>query len=187
MFKSAAPSLLLATPTLLDPNFFQTVLLLFHHSEEGAMGLVINRPTDQVLGELLDGTEFPIADLEERFTEQRVLVGGPVNTHAGWMIFEGADETGQSIEVESGLDVTGSMDVFKAVLSDAGTTRMKFLVGYAGWGPGQLDSEMDAGAWLPAPLDRETLFETPYEDRWRRAFGSIGIDPSMWSMEQGEG
>ncbi|NOZ00520.1 MAG: YqgE/AlgH family protein [Deltaproteobacteria bacterium] len=187
MFDSVAPCFLLATPTLLDPNFLRTAVLLFHHSEEGAMGLVINRPSDQPLGQVLETMDIDVGGKGHVLLEQSILIGGPVRTNAGWMIFEGDDPTGQSIPIEDGLNVTGSMEVFKRLLSGSDKTRAEFLVGYAGWGAGQLEAEMEEGAWMPAPLDRRTLFETPYQDRWRRSFLSIGVDPSMWSFVQGEG
>lgn len=184
-FKSVAPSLLLATPPLQDPNFKQTVVLMFHHSPEGALGLVINRPSRRKLGELLDIINMPTK--HEELRELPVLVGGPVSPGSGWLIFEGEDHSQASFVVEEGLLVTGAVGVLREILDKGPTGNLAFLLGYAGWGPMQLDHELALGAWLVAPLDRELLFSVPYEERWRRAYLSLGIDPNLWSTEIGEG
>lgn len=191
MFKNAAPCFLLATPTLLDPNFHQSVVLLFHHSPEGALGVVVNRETQMSLSLLLEKLEMPsgesIRDGDERLLEQTVLEGGPVSPEAGWVVFEGDDPSEQSFDLGDGLQVTGSLEVLQALLTRPASGRMSFTLGYAGWGPGQLEMELEEGAWMPAPVDRELLFGVPCGERWRRTFLSIGVDPALWSLEPGEG
>jgi len=185
--QGAAPCLLLATPILLDPNFHESVVLLFHHTEEGALGLVINRPSEGSLRGLIEGSGIEIGDAEPAILEQNVMLGGPVNPTAGWVVFEGEDPTGQSFRVEGDLHVTGAKEVLETLLNRDNPGRLAFLAGYAGWGPGQLDAELETGAWMPAPLDCGTIFDASCDGKWRKSFLSIGIDPSMWSMEQGEG
>lgn len=191
MFESAAPCFLLATPTLLDPNFHQTVVLLFHHTPEGALGVVVNRESELCLAELLEKLEMADMELpgerDEGFGEQLVLEGGPVSPEAGWVVFEGNEGSEQSFDLGDGLRVTGSLEVFRALMSGPGDGRMAFTLGYAGWGPGQLEMELEEGAWMPAPVDRELLFGLPCDQRWRRTFLSIGVDPTLWSLVQGEG
>lgn len=184
-FQSLAPGFLLATPMLQDPNFRQTVVLLFHHTPEGALGLVVNRPSKKNLGELLDLIEMPSDGSPMR--DIPVLIGGPVSPGSGWLIYEGDDPTGSSFLVEDGLRVTGSLATLKDMVERGAKGHVSFLLGYAGWGPGQLDREMEVGAWMTAPVDRKTLFLCPYEDRWRHAWLSIGIDPNLWTPETGEG
>lgn len=186
-FESLAPGFLLATPSLQDPNFRRAVVLLFHHTPDGALGLVVNRPSKRNLGELLDLIEVKPDPPAVAMRDLPVLVGGPVSPGSGWLIFEGKDPEGMSFKVQDDLRVTGSMDVFRMMLERGPPGGVAFLLGYAGWGPGQLDHEMEAGAWMAAPVEREALFEWPYEDRWRRAFLSLGIDPNFWTPMTGEG
>jgi putative transcriptional regulator len=185
MFKSLAPGFLLATPHLTDPNFKQTVVLLFAHTAEGAMGVIVNRPSNRFLREVLDsaGLECPEATLRG----QRVFAGGPVQSESGWVVFEGDDPLAESFEITETLRVTGSVDVFKALLADKSRGRLMFLLGYAGWSPGQLDAEIESGSWLPVPADPATVFEVPVEDRWRSAYLACGIDPNLWSLTAGDG
>jgi putative transcriptional regulator len=184
MHKSVAPVFLLATPTLTDPNFHRTVVLVFHHDEKGALGVVVNRPTERRLKEVLKAARLAAAD--RSVGDIPVCYGGPVVTESGWVVFEGADPLSQSFEVADGLRVTGSLEVFRTLLKEAHPGRMLFTMGYAGWGAGQLDGELEAGAWIPVPVDRATLFDAPFDERWRLAYGSIGVDPNLWSMQAGE-
>jgi putative transcriptional regulator len=185
MFKSLAPGFLLATPPLTDPSFKQTVVLLFAHTLDGAMGLVINRPSRRFLGEVVDsaGLECPEATLRGR----RVFNGGPVQSESGWVVFEGPDTRGESFSIAGDLRVTGSLDVFKELLRDRNRGRMMFLLGYSGWGPGQLDAEVEGGSWMPVPPRAGTIFEIPVEERWRYAYLECGIDPNLWSPTIGDG
>jgi len=183
-FRSLAPGFLLATPTLLDPNFQRTVVLLFHHTPEGAIGLVINRSSGRRLGELLEQ-----ANLTARLPalcDLPIQIGGPVAPGSGWIVFEGDDPTGTSFRVQNDLRVTGSLDLFKRLLEEGPSGAMAFMLGYSGWGPGQLDREMEEGAWLTAPVTREILFERPMEARWRHAYLSLGINPDLWTPTPGE-
>ncbi len=184
MFRSLAPCFLLSTPPLTDPHFRQTVVLLFAHTSDGAMGLVVNRPSPRFLAEVLDAAGVACPDATLR--GQRVFEGGPVQAESGWVVYEGPDPKGESFAVAGNLRVTGSLDVFKALLADPERGRMMFLLGYAGWGPGQLDAEVSAAAWLPVPADAATVFEVPVEERWRYSFLAQGIDPSLWSLTAGE-
>ncbi len=186
-FQSLAPGFLLATPLLEDPNFRRTVVLLFHHTPEGAMGLVVNRPSKRKLGELLDLIEVKAGPQAAAMRDLPVLVGGPVAPGSGWLIFEGEDPGGMSFPVWDDVKVTGSMDVFRRMLEHGPQGAVAFLLGYAGWGPGQLDHEMEVGAWMVAPIEREALFVWPYGERWRRAYLSLGIDPTFWTPVTGEG
>ena len=185
MFKSLAPGFLLSTPHLTDPHFKQTVILLYAHTANGAMGVIVNRPSNRFLSEVLDAANLTCPDVTLR--GQRVHAGGPVQAESGWVIFEGDDPLNESFEITDTLRVTGSVDVFKALLANRSRGRLMFLLGYAGWSAGQLDTEIEAGAWLPVPADPATVFEIPIEDRWRFAFLAQGIDPNLWSLTGGEG
>lgn len=180
-----APGFLLATPTLVDPNFNRTVVLLFYHDENGAMGIVVNRPSDRKLKDILDVAGLKAAD--PGLPELPIFWGGPVAFGSGWIIFEGPDPREESFDLGNGLKVTGSLDVFRDLLKRRSARRMLFALGYAGWGPGQLETEMDAGAWFPMHVDLSLLFEVPCSERWHRAYMTLGIDPNLWSITQGEG
>jgi len=186
VFRSLAPGFLLAAPPLQDPNFVKTVVLLVRHTTQGAMGMVVNRPGPRRLGELLQ--EAGIETDGHALDRLPVCIGGPVAGESGWVVFEGADPRGESFETVGSVRVSGSLEVFRDLLArDEGSDRVLFLLGYAGWGAGQLDEEVAAGAWIPIPMSEALLFDTPFEARWRTAFLSVGIDPDLWTFQTGEG
>jgi putative transcriptional regulator len=170
-------SLLIAMPTLVDPNFFRTVVLIGTHSPtDGAFGLVVNRPLDvtlpQVLAEL--GSEADRTDLPA------VLGGGPVEPSHGFVMFEEDDTslpTSSALRLTDALVLSGNTEVLLRLASRGSTTRFHLFLGYAGWAPGQLEQEIEDNSWLVAPMSTELLFTTPFEDRWSAALSSIGVDP----------
>jgi putative transcriptional regulator len=176
---SLAPSLLVAMPQLQDPNFARSVVLLCEHQEEGAMGLVINRATDTKASEIVQ-LEPPLAN----DNGLSVWIGGPVDRSRGWLLL--AENFGDGIEVIPGVYLSTSRDLLRrAIETDEFTARCRFLVGYAGWGPRQLDSEMAASAWLTVPLEPEMLFTTPSDAMWEAAIRKLGIDPRALAMGPG--
>jgi putative transcriptional regulator len=181
--KHLPPTLLLASPSLQDPNFRATVVLLFRHDEEGAMGLVVNRPTEHPLGELLESLELVAADPST--ARLSIGFGGPVSPGIGWIVYEGGEGEGESFQVLGDVRVSGSRSVLEQVVRRQVIGRFLFVLGYAGWAAGQLESELEAGAWVPAPVDRRLLFEEDPEKRWRAAYLAQGIDPGLWSASVG--
>jgi putative transcriptional regulator len=166
-------------PQLQDPNFAKSVVLLCEHREEGAMGLVINRCTDTQAGAIIQ-LEPPI----ERESGLPVWIGGPVDPARGWLLL--AENLGDGIEVSPGLYLSASRDLLRRVMeSEALSTRCRFLVGYAGWGPRQLDEELAASAWLTVPVDPALMFETPSDDMWEEAIRRLGIEPHALAMGPG--
>lgn len=180
-----APGILLASPTLGDPNFAQAVVLLFHHDENGATGLIVNRPTQQRLGELLDNLGATPRD--PAFRRARIHSGGPVAEGIGWVVYEGDEGQEESFHVEGDLRVSGSRSVLDELLQRGEAGRFLFLLGYAGWAPGQLETELEMGAWVPLPVDRRLLFDVPVENRWQLAYQALGIDPASWFGSMGNG
>jgi len=170
-----APTLLISVPQLRDPNFDHSVVLLLEHDDAGSMGLVINRETDHLMSDFC-----ALQDLEYRGTkEAKVFFGGPVDTTQGFILHGaplGLPVDQQGRRVDSGIWFGSDMDLL-ATLSRQTETPYRLLVGYAGWAPGQLESEIGAGAWIPRPADPGLLFHTPAGEIWRRAFGDLGIDP----------
>ena len=179
MVEAATPlvgKLLIAMPTLADPNFWHTVVLVgVHSTEEGAFGLVINRPLDVELADILDELGEPVS--KSRFPQ--VLAGGPVEPNHGFVIYEKGDvdldET--ALHVNDGVTVSGSTETLANLARGDIESRYYLLLGYSGWYPGQLEREIEENSWLVAPLDTSIVFDTPLEDRWTAALRTIGVDP----------
>lgn len=168
-----SPGLLIAMPNLLDPNFFRSVVLLCAHSDEGAFGLVINHPLDLTLGSVCAEAEIPWKGDERAL----VFFGGPVEPHRGWVIHDKSGDFEGSQAVGSELGVTASQDGLIAYGKDpAGRYRM--MLGYAGWGPDQLDREIAQGSWLAAPIDPRIVLDIDPESAWSEALRSMGVDPT---------
>jgi putative transcriptional regulator len=168
--------LLIAMPTLADPNFWRTVVLLgVHSNDEGAFGLVINRPLEIDLKDILD--ELGEAIPESSFPQ--VLAGGPVEPNHGFVLFEDEeDESDDSaLKVDGGVTVSGSTEKLADLAAGRIESRYYLLLGYSGWYPGQLEREIEENSWLVAPLDTTIVFDVPLEERWNAALRSIGVDP----------
>ena len=176
-------------PGMADPNFAGTVIYLFEHNERGAMGLVVNRPTEVDLATLFDKIELKleIAPL----LEQPVYFGGPVQVERGFVLHEPNPGTSysSSLIIPGGLTMTTSKDVLEAVASGNGPPKFLMTLGYAGWGAGQLEEEIILNGWMNVPLSRqqmaEIIFDTPYSQRYERAMSHLGFDLSHLSGEAG--
>lgn len=173
-----APGFLVAAPSLLDPNFARTVVLLVDHRAEGSLGFVVNRPADVRLRAMVEPLGLGVD--ADRVSDGPVLVGGPVAPNTGWVVFEqaGASEPAEDVvRVSERLCVSASRDLLEAMVVET-NQRMLLVLGYAGWGPGQLDEELAQGAWIPVDLDERIVFDTAYDDRWGNALRLLGIDPA---------
>jgi putative transcriptional regulator len=172
-----APTLLLAMPQLDDPNFARAVVLLCKHGEDGALGFIVNRPIDTVASKIIS-LEPPVRS-DTRLT---VWEGGPVSQERGWLICRNSPENDDGIAICDGLYMSSSQATLRRILegdpSESEQTRSRLLLGYAGWGPGQLDSELTASAWLTVPLDVSLIFDTPADLLWERAIRTLGVEPS---------
>lgn len=173
-----APSLLIAAPGLACPFFDHTVVLLVEHGDDGALGFVINRPTDTPVTSLLEG--LLIDDLQAELPGA-VWVGGPVAPDTGWVLFD--PSSGDSSDVEAvhlspRIAVSASPTFLERIADGQGPTVYAILLGYAGWGPGQLDDEIRDGSWISVDLDAALVFDFPSQDRWREALATLGIDPA---------
>jgi putative transcriptional regulator len=178
-----APYLLIATPSLRDPNFEQTVVLMGHHDDQGALGWVINRLHDKPARELLSETHR-----EQVHALTPLHVGGPVPTDALLALFHGAVDGPESAQVAPGLSVSRSADILPILFSRApgrAQVRGRLVFGYSGWGPGQLEREMQEGAWLALPHDTELAFSPRVDDLWQRCFERLGVDPILLSSPSG--
>lgn len=174
---------LIAMPAMGDPNFDHTVTFVCEHTEAGALGIVINRPTDMTVGEVLAQMQLPAGD--EAVTSRPVLQGGPVQLERGFVIHDSDEPFTSTLLVGDSIRVTTSRDILEAMAQGRGPGRTEVALGYAGWGAGQLDEEMAANAWLTVPATPEIIFATPYERRWESAARLLGIDIRAMGPEAG--
>ena len=177
------PYLLVATPALLDPNFVQTVVLMGHHDGDGALGWVINRLHEKPAREILTPEHR-----EQIHAETPLHVGGPVPTDALLALFHGPAQDVESAELAPGLSISRSADILPQLFSRAPGTSLvlgRLVFGYAGWGPGQLEREMQEGAWLALPSEEELAFSAHVDDLWQRCFDRLGINPALLTSPTG--
>ena len=176
---------LIAMPNMVDPTFSGTVVYLCDHSERGALGLVINRPTDIDLQSLFNRIDLKLEI--EPLLHLPVYFGGPVQTERGFVLHEPIEGTTytSSMSVPGGLEMTTSKDVLEAVASGSGPSRFLLTLGHAGWGAGQLEEELSKNGWLSVAADPSVIFDVPAEDRMSAALSLLGISPSMLSGEAG--
>jgi putative transcriptional regulator len=178
-----AGGLLIAMPQLVtDPNFTRSVVLMIEHSEQGSLGLVVNRPLELSLGDVMR-----TLDLEwEGDAENPVYSGGPVQPQSGWVLHEpvrlGTEQP--AVSVSSGIELSTSPEQLREIAS-APPGKVRFLLGYAGWAPGQLEGELASGAWLIAPSTAALVFDTPAEQMWESAIRSLGIEPATLISSSG--
>ena len=174
---------LIAMPSLADPNFHRTVTLMCAHSEGGAMGIVINRPLDIKLRSVLD--HMSIEATANDVDRIPVLQGGPVQRERGFVIHHPPGEWEAVLTVGEEIGIATSKDILAAVAEGRGPERAVIALGYAGWGAGQLEHEVQQNAWLSGPADSRIIFDTPYEERWSSAARLLGIDPHNLSADAG--
>ncbi|MDH3339329.1 MAG: YqgE/AlgH family protein [Gammaproteobacteria bacterium] len=175
--------LLIAMPGMADPNFSTTVTLICEHNDEGALGIVINRPLDLTLAGLFE--QLDVVDPDPQASARPVLMGGPVGPERGFVLHDPGISFENSIEVSSDIYLTLSRDVIDAIATGAGPQQSLVALGYAGWEPGQLEYEMLANSWLNVPATPDIVFDTPFNDRWMSAARTLGIDISKISPDAG--
>jgi putative transcriptional regulator len=180
-----APGLLIAAPPLGDPNFERTVVLLAMHGPKGALGFVINRIAELKLGEVLSLAGYGDA---ARGSDSAVYVGGPVEPGSGWIVTREPsrlDGVPGVIEIGEKMRVSSSRTAFDRLAKEVEDTALRakceseafVVLGYSGWGPGQLEGEIAHGAWLPIRLDEGVVFEVEADKRWTSAHALLGITP----------
>lgn len=180
--QSFTGQLLIAMPNLGDPNFLKTVTLICQHSTEGALGVVINRPLDLKLSELLEHVQIePTPQARNRL----VHYGGPVQTHRGFILHEPLDALEATLAVTEDIGLSTSRDALAAIAEGRGQVRNLIALGYAGWGAGQLEQEIAENAWLTVANDPAIVFELPFEERWAAAAGKLGVDLNLLSDAAG--
>ena len=167
---------LIAMPELRDPNFNRTVTLICQHDENGALGVVINRPLDHLtLKDVFDQLDLSTLT-SENTAKSPIYYGGPVQQELGLVLHEGVGDWGSTLVVGDNLGLTSSRDVLESLSRSDGPSHSLMTLGYAGWGKGQLEQEMQENAWLSVEADCEILFSVPAQQRWTAAASKIGID-----------
>lgn len=174
---------LIAMPGLEDAAFARSVVYVCEHSSRGALGLIINKPTDITLPDLFKRIELNFGRVDLR--ETPVFLGGPVQTERGFVLHDpmrGADDASEesgyasTLRIPGGLDMTTSKDVLEALSSGAGPHRVLVTLGYASWGEGQLESELAENSWLTVAADTSLIFDTPVAERYDGALGLLGLE-----------
>ncbi|MDX1738704.1 MAG: YqgE/AlgH family protein [Alphaproteobacteria bacterium] len=178
-----AGQMLVAMPGMTDPRFERSVIYLCVHNEEGAMGLILNQLLDTItFNELLDQLDIPKTSPEN---EIKVHFGGPVEAGRGFVLHSSDYARDGTVLMEDGVGLTATIDVLRDISNGTGPQNKVLALGYAGWGPGQLDSELQENAWLTCPAKGDILFDDELFTKWDRAMTTIGIDPALLSGEAG--
>jgi putative transcriptional regulator len=175
--------LLIAMPTLGDPNFSQTVALICDHSSRGALGLILNKPLPMRMGEVFEQLDIKLDD--GPLSERQVLRGGPMQTDRGFVVHRAGGEWDSTLKVSDTIHVTTSRDILAAMARGQGPDAAVIALGYAGWDGGQLEDEIRANAWLCAPVESAIIFDLPFESRWLAAGRLLGVELSRISLMSG--
>lgn len=181
--KTLASQLLIAMPGMQDPNFNSTVTLICEHNDEGALGIVINRPLTLKLGGLFE--QLDLSSVNTKNADEPVLMGGPVGTERGFVLHASTHSYEHSLAVSSEINLTLSRDIIDALANGSGPGKSLVALGYAGWEPGQLEQEMLANSWLNVPASTRIVFDLPFAERWAAAAQSMGIDISRMAPDAG--
>lgn len=165
---------LIAMPAMVDPHFARTLTLVCEHNENGALGIVVNRPTDMNLQGLLE--QVKIAPEDHRFKGVPVHFGGPVQVDRGFVLHSPVGAWQSTLSIGDSIGLTTSKDILEAVARGNGPEQILVTLGYAGWAPGQLEHELAQNAWLTVPARNDILFDLPAEERLPAAMQLLGVD-----------
>ncbi|GLR12361.1 YqgE/AlgH family protein [Chitinimonas viridis] len=174
---------LIAMPAMADPIFAKSLVFVCDHNDQGAMGVIVNRPLGMNMRTLFQQVDIELR--REDVAEQEVYFGGPVQTDRGFVLHQPLGNWQSTLAVEDELGLTTSKDVLLAMGEGGGPDRMFISLGYAGWEAGQLESELGQNAWLTVDADIEVIFSLPSEQRYEAALGLLGIDMAMLSDTAG--
>ena len=175
---------IIAMPDLNDLNFDRSVTYICEHDENGCFGIVINKETDLKVKEIIEQMDIPVDDSNEA-NNKNVFLGGPVHPGRGFILHSPAGEWGSSLKVNDNIALTTSKDILEAIARDEGPEQSIVALGYAGWGPGQLEAELAANSWLSCPAEEQIIFKTPSAERWQAAADLLGVDLNLLSHDAG--
>ena len=165
---------LIAMPSMVDPHFARTLTYLAEHNDQGALGIIVNRPIDMTLAALFERIDVPLE--AEGFEAQPVYFGGPVQTDRGFVLHRPLGEWHSTLKVNAEVGLTSSRDVLQAIAASGEPREVLVTLGYAGWTAGQLEQELMDNAWLTVPADMSIVFELPPEERLAAALQTLGVD-----------
>ena len=170
---------LIAMPAMTDPNFSKTLTFVCEHNADGALGIIVNRPTDLSLGELFERVDIELeaGEPQHRYGGLPVYFGGPVQTDRGFVLHQPAGEWQSTIIVNSDIALTSSRDILQCMGKNAEPAQVMVALGYAGWSAGQLEWELSQNAWLTVPAEPSVIFNLPPESRLPAAMRILGVDP----------
>jgi putative transcriptional regulator len=176
---------IIAMPGLADPMFEKSVSFICQHTEQGAMGLTINRPTDILFSEFFSQLNIPLKD--DSLASLPVYLGGPVETGHGFILHsnDSGHTWNQTLKINKHISLSSSKDILIAIANGEGPSHYLVTLGYAGWGSGQIEQEMEQNSWLNVPANNDIIFNTPYDKRWESAALSLGIDIHLISGDVG--
>jgi putative transcriptional regulator len=174
---------LIAMPNMVDPHFAKTLTFICEHNEQGALGVVVNRPIDMTLEALLEQVNIPLDSAA--FKAIPVHFGGPVQVDRGFVLHTPLGEWQSTLAVGSDIGLTTSKDILQAVARGEGPRQILVTLGYAGWAPGQLEHELSQNAWLTVQAKPEVIFDMPSEERLPAAMGLLGVDYASLSEQAG--
>lgn len=182
-YDSLSNQFLIAMPSMEDPFFTRSVIYLCQHSADGALGIVINRPSELTMGDVLG--QMGIEATDEAASQLPIFFGGPVHPERGFVIHEPAGQWDSSMQVSGHIALTTSRDILEAVAKGEGPHNILIALGYAGWGKGQLEKEILGNAWLNSPVTPSILFERPVRQRWKAAVEAMGVNVALLSSQAG--
>lgn len=182
---SLADHFLIAMPALEDPYFAKTVTYLCQHGPEGALGIIVNRPSELKLGDVME--QMNIQSEQKQLAEMPIYFGGPVQPERGFVLHEPGQNWDSTLTISDHLALTTSRDILEAIGCGEGPKRLLVALGYAGWSSGQLEKEIIDNAWLNAPAETSIIFEHPSSKRWKAAAELMGIDISLLTVPAGHG
>ena len=174
---------LIAMPSMADPHFARSLTYICEHNEQGALGVMVNRPTEMTLKTLFEQIEIPLCD--DGRAELPVYFGGPVQVDRGFVLHRPAGAWQSTLSINDGVGLTTSRDVLQAVGEGKGPDQILVSLGYAGWAPGQLEQELSQNAWLTVAADVNVIFNLPSEQRFAAAMDLLGVDPTRLSDDVG--
>lgn len=175
--------LLVAMPSMADPNFNHTVIYVCEHQSEGAVGLIINRPMEFPISMIFE--QLQIEPSKEKISTRPLLFGGPIQPERGFVIHKQLGSWQSSLNLRDGVSITTSNDIIRAIALDEGPRDLLVALGFAGWSAQQLEEEIKKDAWLICPFKPELLYDVPFEKRWFYAGSLLGIDMNNISGQSG--
>ncbi len=174
---------LIATPAIKDSLFASSLVYMCEHNKNGSMGLVINHSTEQNLDEIFGQLDIECED--DSIRNQPLYIGGPVQLEQGFILHTESGDWQKSIEVSSGIHLTSSIDILRAIAAAKGPSNYLVMLGFSGWSSGQLESELQQNSWLTASANTDLLFHQSVDTKWQKAFDTLGFDINMLSPVSG--